>query len=595
VRAKQDQIEPPGSFPVLSLLIHGDAAFAGQGVVAECLAMSDIGGYRIGGTIHLIINNQIGFTTAPQYARSSVYCSDVAKTVQAPIFHVNGDDPEACVKVARLAWLYRQEFHKDVVIDMVCYRRHGHNEGDDPSYTQPLMYKAIAERRSVRKLYVETLVKRGDITVEEAEQSLEDYRGKLQVALEETRSKAPEPVKVARPPKPPGVLPHIPTGVPREVLDRIFYALTDYPDGFTIHPKLGKQFETRAAMYAAGEVDWSVAESLAYGTLVLEGRPVRLAGEDSRRGTFSHRHAALIDYETGDPWIPLDNLEGAQAQFWVYDSLLSEYAALGFEYGYSHANQEALVLWEAQFGDFINGAQVIIDQYIVAAEDKWGQQNSLVLLLPHGYEGQGPEHSSARIERFLTLAAEDNMQIANPTTAANFFHLLRRQVHSERHTPLIVFTPKQGLRMRQTRSPIEALTSGSFEEVLGDPGDLDEAAVRRIVFCSGKIAWDVIDERDRRGAPVAVVRVEQLYPLPTDQMYAQLERYPNATELRWLQEEPENMGAWKFVEHNIWRVKQLGYDLRQVTRVESGSPATGSKAIHDQEHADLIDGVFEGL
>ena len=596
VRSIQDQIEPAGSFSVLPLLIHGDAAFAGQGVVAESLAMSDIGGYRIGGTIHLIINNQIGFTTAPQYARSSLYCSDVAKTIQAPIFHVNGDDPEACVHVAELAWEYRQRFHKDVVIDMVCYRRHGHNEGDDPSYTQPLMYKAISERRSVRKLYVESLVRRGDITVEEAEQALADYQGKLQVALDETRSQAPAAITVPKPPRPLGVLPHIPTGVDRATLDRIFARLTEYPEGFTIHPKLGRQFETRAATYAAGEVDWATAEALAMGSLVLEGHPVRLAGQDSRRGTFSQRHAALIDFETGDAWIPLDDLGAdAEAHFWVFDSLLSEYAALGFEYGYSHANREALVMWEAQFGDFINGAQIVIDQYIVAAEDKWDQQNGVVLLLPHGYEGQGPEHSSARIERFMTLAAEDNMQVVNTTTAANYFHLLRRQVHSVRRTPLIVFSPKQGLRMKQTRSPIEELTTGSFQEILDDPGDIDADAVRRIVFCSGKVAWDAIEERDRLGAPVAVVRVEQLYPLPTEQMMAILQKYPNARELRWLQEEPENMGAWNFVEHNTWRVKEQGYDLRHVARVESGSPATGSKAIHDQELADLMERTFRGL
>lgn len=591
-RAKQDQIDPPGSYPVLPLLIHGDAAFAGQGVVAECLAMSDIGGYRIGGTIHLIINNQIGFTTAPQFARSSIYCSDVAKTVQAPIFHVNGDDPEACVKVARLAWDYRQRFHKDVVIDMVCYRRHGHNEGDDPSYTQPLMYKAISDRRSVRKLYVETLVRRGDITIEEAEQALSDFHGKLQIALDETRSQDPGDVKAARPPKPVGVLPHIPTGVDRSRLEEIFAKLTDYPEGFTIHPKLAKQFDIRAKMYADGDVDWALAETMAYGSLVQEGQPVRLTGEDSRRGTFSHRHAALIDYENGDAWIPLDNLESADAKFWVFDSLLSEYAALGYEYGYSHANREALVVWEAQFGDFINGAQIIIDQYIVAAEDKWNQQNGVVLLLPHGYEGQGPEHSSARIERFLTLAAEDNMQVVNTTTAANFFHLLRRQVLSERHTPLIVFSPKSGLRLKQTRSRIEELTTGSFQEVLDDPGNLDVNAVRRIVFCSGKVAWDAIAERDKRNEPVAVVRIEQLYPLPTEQMLTILKKYPNARELRWLQEEPENMGAWNFIEHNTWRVKEQGYDLRHVARVASGSPATGSKAIHDQEHAELMEEIF---
>ena len=593
-RSLQDQIDPPGAFSVLPVLIHGDAAFAGQGVVAESLAMSDIGGYRIGGTIHLIINNQIGFTTAPQYARSSLYCSDVAKTIQAPIFHVNGDDPEACVRVAQLAWDYRQRFHKDVVIDMVCYRRHGHNEGDDPSYTQPLMYKAISERRSVRKLYVESLVRRGDITVVEAEEALSDFHDKLQVALDETRSQAPASFPVPKPPRPLGVLPHIPTGVDRDVLDRTFAKLTDYPEGFTVHPKLGRQFDGRAKLYVDGEVDWATAEALAIGSLTIEGHPVRLAGQDSCRGTFSQRHSVLIDFETGEAWTPLDALEPA-TRFWVFDSLLSEYAALGFEYGYSHANPNALVMWEAQFGDFINGAQIVIDQYIVAAEDKWGQQNGVVLLLPHGYEGQGPEHSSARIERFMTLAAEDNMQIVNTTTAANYFHLLRRQVHSERRTPLIVFTPKQGLRMKQTRSPIDALTSGSFEEVLDDPGDIDPNSVTRIVFCSGKVAWDAIDERDRLGAPVAIVRIEQLYPLPTEQMLAILQKYSNARELRWLQEEPENMGAWNFIEHNTWRIKDQGYDLRHVARVESGSPATGSKAIHDQELADLMEQTFRDL
>ncbi|MFN3254073.1 MAG: multifunctional oxoglutarate decarboxylase/oxoglutarate dehydrogenase thiamine pyrophosphate-binding subunit/dihydrolipoyllysine-residue succinyltransferase subunit [Ilumatobacter sp.] len=595
VRAKQDQIDPPGSFPVLPLLIHGDAAFAGQGVVAECLAMSETGGYRIGGTIHLIINNQIGFTTAPQSARSSPYCSDVAKTVQAPIFHVNGDDPEACVRVAQLAWEYRSTFNKDVVIDMVCYRRHGHNEGDDPSYTQPLMYKAIAEKRSVRKLFVETLVRRGDITLDEAEQALADFHDKLQAVLDETRSQAPVDFKAARPPSPVGVLPPIPTGSPRATLDRIFEQLTAVPEGFTIHPKLAKQFEARAQMYAGGEVDWATAEALAIGSLVIEGRCVRYAGEDTRRGTFSHRHAALIDYNTGEPFIPLDNLEGTDARFWVFDSLLSEYAALGFEYGYSHSNSEALVVWEAQFGDFINGAQIIIDQYIVAAEDKWKQQNGVVLLLPHGYEGQGPEHSSARVERFLTLAAEDNMQVVNTTTAANFFHLLRRQVHQERRTPLIVFSPKQGLRMKQTRSSIEELTNGSFREVLDDPGDIDPEKVQRIVFCSGKVAWDAIDERDTKQVPAAIVRIEQLYPLPTEQMLSILKRYPNARELRWLQEEPENMGAWNFIEHHTWRIKEQGYDLRHVARVESGSPATGSKKIHDQELADLMERVFADM
>jgi 2-oxoglutarate dehydrogenase E1 component len=598
VRARQDQIDPPGAYSVLPLLIHGDAAFAGQGLVAECLAMSDIAGYRVGGTIHLIINNQIGFTTAPEMSRSSWYCSDVAKTVQAPIFHVNGDDPEACVRVARLAWEYRQMFHKDVVIDMVCYRRHGHNEGDDPSYTQPLMYKAIAERRSVRKLYVETLVKRGDITVDEAEQALADFQDKLQVALDETRSRAvSEPRKVPPPPKPLGVLPHIPTGVEGATLERIFNQLTAYPEGFVPHPKLARQFEARTKQFASDrDVDWATAEALAFGSLLLEGRPVRLAGEDSRRGTFSQRHAAIVDFDTGEPWIPLNDLDGAEANFWVYDSLLSEYAALGYEYGYAQVNPDALVMWEAQFGDFVNGAQVIIDQYIVAAEDKWHQRNGVVLLLPHGYEGQGPEHSSARIERFLTLAAEDNMQVCNATTAAQYFHLLRRQVHSDRRTPLVVFTPKQGLRMKQTRSPLAELTAGSFAEVLDDVHVDDPAAVKRVVFCSGKVAWDAMAERDRRGAPVAVVRIEQLYPLPNDAMFELVrDRYTSAKELVWLQEEPENMGAWKFIEHQTWRIKELGYDLRHVARVESGSPATGSKPVHDQELAELMESTFAGL
>jgi multifunctional 2-oxoglutarate metabolism enzyme len=596
VRAIQDGIDPPGSYPALPILIHGDAAFAGQGIVAECLAMSDINGYRVGGTIHLIINNQIGFTTSPQFARSSLYCSDVAKTVQAPIFHVNGDDPEACVRVAQLAFEYRQLFHKDVVIDMVCYRRHGHNEGDDPSYTQPLMYKAIGELQSVRKLYVAALVKRGELTVDEAEGALADFQSKLQVALDETRAHAPEAVKAARPPKPQGVLPHVETGVDRGVLDGIFAHLTNYPDGFTAHPKLVRQFETRAKLYAEqGEIEWATGEALAIGSLVLEGTPVRLAGEDSRRGTFSQRHAALVDYTNESNWVPLATLPDAQANFWVYDSLLSEYAALGYEYGYAHQNHDALVVWEAQFGDFINGAQIIIDQYLVAAEDKWGQQNGVVLLLPHGYEGQGPEHSSSRIERFLQLCAEDNIQVVNATTAAQYFHLLRRQVRRDVRKPLVVIAPKAPLRMKESRSRVDELTTGSFQEVLDDPTITDRGAVQRLVFCSGKVAWDAMAERTKRGVAAAIIRVEQLYPFPQEQLLATLEQYPNAKELIWLQEEPENMGPWNFVEARVWRIKERGYDLRHVARVESGSPATGSKTVHDQELADLMDGTFSGM
>jgi 2-oxoglutarate dehydrogenase E1 component len=601
VRAHQDHIEPPGSYPWLSVLVHGDAAFAGQGVVAECLAMSDIQGYRVGGTIHLIINNQIGFTTSPQFARSSPYCTDMAKMLQSPIFHVNGDDPEACVRVARLAWEYRQQFHKDVVIDMVCYRRHGHNEGDDPSYTQPLMYKAIGERRSVRKLFVEALVKRGELTLEEAEDALADFQRRLQVALDETRQSAPPPTKAARPPAPAGVLPHVATGVDRATLDHIFDRLTSYPEEFTAHPKLVKQFETRAKLYhEGGEVEWATAEALAFGSLVLEGTDVRLTGEDSRRGTFSQRHASLADYEDERTWTPLNDLgesaqNGKPGRFRVYDSLLSEYAAVGYEYGYSVAAKDALVLWEAQFGDFVNGAQIVIDQYVVAAEDKWGQTSSLVMLLPHGYEGQGPEHSSARIERFLTLAAEDNIQVCNATTAAQYFHLLRRQVRRDVRKPLVLFTPKRPLRMKETRSAVDDLVEGEFQEVFDDPGVTDPASVRRLVFCSGKIAFDAIAERDRRQAPVAVIRLEQLFPFPQEQLLEILERYDGATDLVWLQEEPENMGAWTFVEHRVWRVKERGYSIRHVARVESGSPATGSATIHDQELADLLEETFQDL
>ncbi|MEY4796422.1 MAG: putative 2-oxoglutarate dehydrogenase component, partial [Actinomycetota bacterium] len=589
VRALQDQIDPPLAYSVLPLLIHGDAAFAGQGVVAECLAMSDTSGYRVGGTIHLIIDNQIGFTTAPEYARSSQYCSDVAKTVQAPIFHVNGDDPEACVRVAQLAFEYRQRFHKDVVIDMICYRRFGHNEGDDPSYTQPLMYKAIAERRSVRKLYVETLVRRGDITVEQAEKSLTDYQAKLQGALEQTRAKTIEKVIAAKPPKPIGVVPHVETGASKQVLDGVLKQLSSYPQGFMVHPKLLRQFEVRDALIAKdGDVDWATAEALAIGSLLIEGTSVRLAGQDTRRGTFSHRHSTLVDYLDERRWVPIAEIPGAAGRFWVYDSLLSEYAAMGFEYGYAHANQKALVMWEAQFGDFVNGAQIIIDQYLVAAEDKWGQQNGLVLLLPHGFEGQGPEHSSARIERFLQLCAEDNIQVCNPTTAAQYFHLLRRQVKRKQLKPLVVFAPKQPLRMKQSRSPLNELTSGSFEEVLDDPSVVNPNEITRIVFCSGKVVWDAMAERDKRGAKFAIVRLEQLYPFPKKI----LAKYPNAKELMWLQEEPENMGPRYFVDDRIWQFKENGYSLHHVSRVESGSPATGSKTIHDQELDDLMAQTF---
>jgi multifunctional 2-oxoglutarate metabolism enzyme len=593
-RAKQDRINDPGSFSVVPVLIHGDAAFAGQGVVAETLQLGMIKGYRVGGTVHLIINNQLGFTTPPESSRSSEYCTDVAKMVQAPIFHVNGDDPEACVRVARLAFAYRQRFGKDVVIDMVCYRRLGHNEGDDPSYTQPLMYKRIDARRSVRKLYTEALVKRGDISIEEAEQALDDFQKKLQDALEQTRgaTAGKNSVRAAEPPPPKGVLPRVPTGVDRSTLDRIYDVMSTPPEGFHVHPKLTKQFEARTKVYREeGEVDWATGEALAFGSLLLEGTDIRISGQDSRRGTFSQRHAVLVDNETEADWAPLAHLDPDQAKFWIYDSLLSEYAAMGFEYGYSVANREALVVWEAQFGDFVNGAQIVIDQYLVAAEDKWRQHSGLVLLLPHGFEGQGPEHSSGRIERFLQLCAEDNIQVANATTAAQYFHLLRRQMRRDVRKPLVVFTPKSLLRAKSARSKVDELTGdATFREVLLDPTyGGDAGAVQRVVVGSGKVTHDAIAERDKRGANVPVLRVEQLYPWPAEHLAEALAEFPNVRELVWLQEEPENMGGWGFAKGRLYEALGDQLEIRRVSRFESGSPATGSKAIHDQEQELLLD------
>jgi 2-oxoglutarate decarboxylase len=595
-RAKQDLLNEREAFPVLAVLIHGDAAFAGQGVVAETLNLSALPGYRVGGTVHLVINNQLGFTTGPEQARSSVYPTDVAKMVQAPIFHVNGDDPEACVRVARLAFGFRQQFHKDVVIDMVCYRRHGHNEGDDPSYTQPLMYKRIENRRSVRKLYTEALVRRGDISMEDVEATLDDFSKRMTQAFEETKqSSPPEQPKAKAPPAPVGVLPAVGTGVDRALLDRIVTALHTYPESFHVHPKLEKQIQARAKLYEGGDVDWALGEALAFGSLLVEGADVRLSGQDSRRGTFSQRHAVLVDNQTGEGYAPLAHLDSSQGRFFIYDSLLSEYAALGFEYGYSVEHKDALVAWEAQFGDFINGAQITIDQFVVAAEDKWGQTSGLVILLPHGYEGQGPEHSSGRIERFLVLCAEDNIQVANATTAAQYFHLLRRQMKRDVRKPLVVFTPKSILRARTSRSKVEDLLSGSFREVLDDPSVDDPSSVRRVVLCSGKVAYDAMAARDEAQAPVAVVRVEQLYPWPEQQIGEVLARYERASEVYWLQEEPENMGPWTFVHSRLHRLLRDDFTLRHVSRVESASPATGSATVHQQELAELLEKILADL
>ena len=593
-RAKMDAIELQRGreYPVLPVLLHGDAAFAGQGVVTETLNLSQISGYKVGGTIHLIINNQLGFTTAPHAARSSEYSTDVAKLIQAPIFHVNADDPEACVRVAELAFAYREKFNKDVVIDMIGYRRHGHNEGDDPSYTQPLMYKAINERRSVRMLYTESLIKRGDLTVEEAEQALDDFRNRLQDALNDTRAVERDPnIRAAEPPEPVGVLPPVDTAVDKGTLDAVYNALSTVPEGFTVHPKLAQQFATRDQMYANGEVDWALGEAFAFGTLLHQGIPVRLAGQDSRRGTFSHRHAALIDYETADQTVPLANAAN-DSTIWIYDSLLSEYAALGFEYGYSVERPEVLTLWEAQFGDFVNGAQIVIDQFIMAADDKWDQTSGLVMLLPHGYEGQGPEHSSARVERFLLLAAEDNVQIANVTTAGQYFHLLRRQMIRDVRKPLVVFTPKSLLRAKTTRSPVGSLTDGRFHETLEDPNPLPPLEVEDLVFATGKVAVDAFTRRNETGAKALITRVEQLYPWPADQIAEVVGAHPNAKRIVWLQEEPENMGAWNFVKGRLYERHGDTHEIKRISRPESGSPSTGSASIHAQEQSQLLDAVF---
>jgi 2-oxoglutarate dehydrogenase E1 component len=595
-RAYQDQLDTAGhsGHPVLPLLIHGDAAFAGQGVVAETLNMSALAGYETGGTVHLVINNQLGFTTNPESARSSIYATDVAKMVQAPIFHVNGDDPEACVRVGRLAFAFRQVFHKDVVIDMVCYRRFGHNEQDDPSLTQPLLYQIIKEHRSVRKLYTEALVRRGDIGLEEAEEALADFSRRLQAALDETRASAPpKPTQLPPPPVPALVLPPIATGVSTDRLQQVVDALSTFPEGFTVHPKLVKVFDTRAKLWAGGEADWALGEALAYGTLVLEGHHVRLAGQDTRRGTFGHRNAALVDYQTGQEYVPLAALE--PGRFSIYDSLLSEYAALGFEYGYSLVERDGLVAWEAQFGDFVNGGQIVIDQFLAAAEIKWEQTSGLTLLLPHGYEGQGAEHSSARMERFLDLCAEDNMQVADVTTAAQLFHLLRRQVVRSSRKPLVLFTPKRYLRGRESYSRAEEFATGYFREVLDDAGVADRDAVRRVVLATGKVALDALGARDKAAsgvgsgrAGVAVVRVEQLHPWPEEQIASVVSGYERAEEVVWLQEEPENMGAWGFVRDRLERLLGSDYAVSAITRVASGSPATGSHSMHELEQADLL-------
>jgi 2-oxoglutarate dehydrogenase E1 component len=580
----------------IPLLIHGDAAFAGQGLVAETLNLSQLAGYKTGGTIHVIINNQIGFTTAPSDARSTTYCTDVAKMIQVPIFHVNGEDPEAAVYVAELAFAFRQTFSRDVVIDMYCYRRHGHNEGDEPSFTQPLMYRKIMERPTLTELYTEALIMRGDLTAAETEALVEKFHAKLQSALEEVKTGPPQHVGMGgfsghwK-----GFTPHyfhtpVETGVPYETLRSIGEGLTRVPEHFAVHPKIARQLEARRKEINERQpVDWPLAEALAFGSLLLDGVPVRLSGQDSRRGTFSQRHAVLYDSRTGEPYYPLNALGPKQAPFAAYDSLLSEAAVLGFEFGYSLDAPGALVLWEAQFGDFANGAQVIIDQFIVCSESKWQRDSGLVMLLPHGYEGQGPEHSSARLERFLQLCAEDNIQVCNLTTPAQYFHVLRRQMKRNFRKPLILMTPKSLLRLKTAVSPIDEFTAGHFVEVLDDD-QVDPVRIRRVLLCSGKIYYQLLEQRARQHSEeVAILRVEQFYPFPAELLRQSLSRYRKAEEWVWVQEESMNMGGWTFMEP---RLRTLGWPVAYVGRDMSASPATGSRRVHLSEQKDLVEAAI---
>jgi len=588
VRAKQDRLNIKNAFSVMPILLHGDASFAGQGVNAEVLQLSQLGGYRTGGTIHIVINNQVGFTTSPHASRTSQYSTDFAKIIQAPVFHVNGDDPEACVRVARLAFEYRQEFNKDVVVDMICYRRRGHNEGDEPSFTQPLMYKLIDAKRSTRTLYTEALVGRGDITPEEAEGIARDYQEQLESIFAAVNNIEPEHDENFKAPVAPAAQ-EINTAISEKIAREIAATQLAVPEGFTVHPKLTPQLAKRVESLNDATIDWSTGEMLAFGSLLQEGHPIRLAGQDARRGTFSNRHAVIVDKENGSEWTPLRALISDENQFFVIDSLLSEYAAMGFEYGYSLEREEALVLWEGQFGDFANGAQTVVDEFISSALQKWGERSSVVLLLPHGYEGQGPDHSSARIERYLQLCAEQNMTVAQPASPANYFHLLRWHAKNPARRPLIVFTPKSMLRLKAAASALSDFTTGHFRPVIGDDSVQNAS---RVIFCSGKIYHDLVAERAKLGETgTAIVRVELLYPLPIDEMVAEANKHPNAN-LLWVQDEPANQGPWS---HIALRTSDAhgghGFGeriLRRISRRATASPATGSHHLHEDEQKALL-------
>ena len=603
VRPKQDRLGDTARARVIPVLVHGDSAFAGQGVVAETLNFSQVAGYTTGGTIHVIINNQIGFTTMPEEARTAAYCTDVARTVQAPIFHVNGDDPEAAIRVAQMAFDYRQRFKKDVVIDMVCYRRHGHNEADDPSYTQPILYRKIKSQPSVATLYGRQLVREGVLTEEEAANPRQRVQQRLSEAHEEAvrkgeryqRQELSDPTEEVAPEYCPR------TNITLATVEKIIHGLARFPEDFHLHPKLRRLVERRGELLSGGSADWATGEALAFGSLLLEGTPVRLSGQDSGRGTFSQRHLEFYDYDDGHLYTPMQHLEEDQGRFEVWDSTLSEYAIMGFEFGFSLGAPLTLVMWEAQFGDFANGAQILIDQFLSSSEEKWGQPSGLTLLLPHGYEGQGPEHSSARIERFLQLCAEDNMQVCNCSTPAQYFHLLRRQMYGgyDRRgvrKPLIVFTPKSLLRSTQAVSPLNDFLSGGFRHIIDD-FQTQADRISKVLLTSGKIYYDLLAAREEKQANnIAIVRLEQFYPFPHDEMHDLIHRYPGSTEFVWVQEEPRNMGAWAFVSD---RIQPLLDDTRRklayAGREESASPATGSLKRHQAEQAAFIEEAFTGV
>jgi 2-oxoglutarate dehydrogenase E1 component len=595
VRAKQHYRRDRAGDLVMPLLIHGDAAFTGQGLVLETLFLSGLEGYRTGGTIHVIINNQIGFTECPPDYRFTPYASDLAKVIEAPVFHVNADDPEAAVQAARLAVGFRNAFKKDVIIDLICYRRHGHNETDDPSFTQPLMYQEISRHRPAHELYCERLVAQEVVTGDEVERIAGEYREIFDDALNYARDFRPRQQVFALG----GVWTGMTwagddwsahTAVPLKTLQQVADGARRLPDGFTPHPKVQRLLDERAAMLGRdGKIDWGCAEMLAFGTLLLEGTSVRLSGEDSERGTFSHRHAVLHDQKTAAEYVPLDHLSPDQGRFYIIDSMLSEAGVLGFEYGFSSADPRNLVIWEAQFGDFANGAQVIIDQFIACAESKWQRMSGLVLLLPHGYEGQGPEHSSARLERYLQLCAENNMQVCNLTTPAQYFHVLRRQMHRRFRKPLVIMSPKSLLRHKLAVSAPRDLVAGGFQTVIPETEAINAREVQRVLLCSGKVYYDLAIARRERGIEqVAIVRVEQLYPFPAAEIRAALQTYPATAEVRWVQEEPENMGAYSFMAHHLPPLlggRTLGY----VGREAAASPAVGSYKLHEAEQTEVVD------